>query len=364
MNFSQNSKHIIDNCRFCWMCHHICPVGNVTGQERNTARARALVLSLAMRNATEITPDIIDNMYECTLCGGCTNDCCTGFDPIVFVKEVRANAALEGKTPDYINALIDNFDAKGNIYGAELDSAVADAAKAHAKATDTLLFLGADARYLVGNCASEAVKVLDAAKVEFTVLENEPDSGYSFDTLIGAVEETKAIMAECAKTLNGYKTVVVYDPADAKTFIRQYKEWGIEITANVVTFSSYLADLVANGKYNLNKCSCKLAYQDPALLARELDETQPARDIINACANLDELMLHGKATMFAGNLIMNTYNNATQDLLAQSRWGDICRLGADGVVCASVSEYAKMNENKPEGKKIFTLEQLVLAHLA
>ncbi|MEE1357282.1 MAG: hypothetical protein UHG68_06970, partial [Clostridia bacterium] len=64
MNFTQNTKHIIDNCRFCWMCHHICPVGNVTGQERNTARARAMTLSLIARGAAELTPDILDNMYE------------------------------------------------------------------------------------------------------------------------------------------------------------------------------------------------------------------------------------------------------------------------------------------------------------
>ena len=45
MLISQKSKEIIDSCRFCWMCRHICPIGNATGQERNTARARMLALS-------------------------------------------------------------------------------------------------------------------------------------------------------------------------------------------------------------------------------------------------------------------------------------------------------------------------------
>ena len=75
-------------------------------------------------------------------------------------------------------------------------------------------------------------------------------------------------------------------------------------------------------------------------------------------------MLTGKGTMFAGNLIMSTYNKATMDLIAQQRLAEAVRLGVDGVVCASVSEYACMNENKPEGLKVFTLEQLILAHLA
>ncbi len=363
MNFSQNAKHIIDNCRFCWMCHHICPVGNTTGQERNTARARALVLSLIERGAAELTPDIIDNMYECTLCGGCTADCCTGFDPIVFIREVRAGAALEGKTPDYINALLDNFDAKGNIYGKDMCSCLSDKIAAKG-ASDTLFFLGADARYLMAKNAVEAIELLDKAGVDFTVLADEPDSGYSFDTLVGAVEETKAIMTACAKVLNNYKKVVVYDPADAKTFIRQYKEWGIELTCEIVTFTAFVAELVAAGKFNIKPCECTLAYQDPALLVRELEETEPAREIISACANLKDFMLTKKAVMFAGNLIMSTYNKASMDLIAKSRLAEAVRLGVDGVVCASVSEYALMSENAPEGLKVFTIEQLILNHLA
>ncbi len=364
MNFTQNTKHIIDNCRFCWMCHHICPVGNVTGQERNTARARAMTLSLIARGAAELTPDILDNMYECTLCGGCTKDCVTGFDPIVYVKEVRANAALEGKTPDYINVLIDNYETKGNIYGKDLSAALASAIAAHDKATDTLLFIGADGRYLMGENAADAVKVLEAAKVNFTVLANEPDSGYSFDTLIGAVEETRAIMAETAKVLNNYKKVVVYDVADAKTFVRQYKEWGIELTCEIVTFTAFVDSLIKDGKLNIKKGEGEYAYQDPALLTRELDETEPARNVINACATLKDFMLCGKHTVFAGNLIMSTYNKKTQDLLAKARCADAVRLGVDGIITASVSEYALMAENKPEGLEIYTLEQFVLAHLA
>ena len=46
------------------MCRHICPVGNATGQERNTARARALGLSLVVRGAMELK-DVVYNLYEC-----------------------------------------------------------------------------------------------------------------------------------------------------------------------------------------------------------------------------------------------------------------------------------------------------------
>ena len=119
MQFTEKSKEHIDSCRFCWMCHHVCPIGNATGLERNTARARALGLSLVARDAVEYSDDIINNVYECSLCGGCMTDCVTGWDPIMFTKEARLGAALDGKLPQYVMDMITNLTEKGNIYGAD-----------------------------------------------------------------------------------------------------------------------------------------------------------------------------------------------------------------------------------------------------
>ena len=93
MLISENSKKIIDSCLFCWMCRHICPIGNATGQERNNARARALSLQYVERGAAELS-ECIDNVYECATCGGCENFCVTGWQPIMFVNEARKIAAM------------------------------------------------------------------------------------------------------------------------------------------------------------------------------------------------------------------------------------------------------------------------------
>ena len=62
MNVSENAKNIISNCRFCWMCRHICPIGNATGLERNTARARAMCAFLVV-NGDIKSEEIADNLY-------------------------------------------------------------------------------------------------------------------------------------------------------------------------------------------------------------------------------------------------------------------------------------------------------------
>jgi Fe-S oxidoreductase len=73
MMISDKAKKHVDSCRFCWMCHHICPIGNATGHERSTPRARALGISMVARDAIALE-EIMENIYECAGCGGCVHD--------------------------------------------------------------------------------------------------------------------------------------------------------------------------------------------------------------------------------------------------------------------------------------------------
>ena len=71
--FSEKSKKHADACRFCWMCRHLCPVQLVTGKETNTPRAKGLLVSMITRGM-KLEADTAETMYECMLCGACTND--------------------------------------------------------------------------------------------------------------------------------------------------------------------------------------------------------------------------------------------------------------------------------------------------
>lgn len=363
MYMSEKSKQIVDACRFCWMCRHICPVGNATGQERNTSRARALGLSLVNRGAAELTADIMDNIYECQMCEACTKDCATGWDPTYFTKEVRLQAALDGKTPDYINDIVDKVLATGNVYGAKKAKAAAEKAiKNHEKEEKILLFLGDEARYNAPEAAANAIAVLEKAGVKFTTLAKEPASGAALDWLIGAAEETKAQMADCAAALAKYKTIIAFDPQDAKAFVREYKEYGLKL-GEVVTFTAYVADLIKDGKLKVKNTGKAVTFQDPYQLARQLEETEEPRAIVNACADLTEMLLNKKDTMWAGGSIMAIYNPLVSDLVAKERWMNAINVGADTIVTASVSEYVALKKAAPAGKKVIGIEELVLSAL-
>lgn len=345
------------------MCRHVCPIGNVTGHERNNARGRALSLSMVERGM-DLTEDIVANVYECALCGACTKECATGWDPVEFTKEVRLEAAINGVTPDYINRLIDNVEKTGNPYGkTDISKELKSEIEGLSKDADILLFLGVDARFMSNRSAINAVKLLKKANVDFTVLLDEPDSGYAMDTLLGKAEETKEIMKKAVKTLNKYKTIIAYDPADAKIFMREYKEWDIGLDAKVTTFTGFIDELIKGNILKVNKMNKTFVFQDPAVLARDLEEVNPARDILNACGETKEMLLYGKDTMWAGNLIMNEYMSDVIRLTAKARWENALSTDADVLVTASPSEYEVLLEAKPDNMDLLSIEEVVLRGL-
>lgn len=359
MLISNRSKETIDACRFCWMCRHVCPIGNVTGRERNNARARALSLSMVERGM-DLTPELVDNVYECALCGACTKECVTGWDPVEFTKEVGLEAAMNGAMPDYIDKMIDNIEKVGNPYGkTEICAGLKPYIQSLPEKADILLFLGIDARYINSKQAISAIRLLKKANVDFTVLVDEPDSGYMLDTLLGKAEETRQTMINAAKRLN-YKMIVTLDPADAKVFLREYKEWNIELNARIKTLTSFINELIKEGCLKPVKSDIVFTYQDPSLLSRDLEETEDAREIISACGKLREMLLHGKDTVWAGNLLMNEYIPEVIKMTAEKRWEDAIRTKAEALVTASPSEYEVMARVKPENMELLSIEEVVL----
>ena len=278
----------------------------------------------------------------------------------MFTKETRLQAALDGKTPDYIAALVSNCLETGNAYGkTEICSDLAAAVKAHSAKKDTLLLLGVDAKYMVCEQALKAIKVLEKAGVDFTVLDSEPASGAQLDFLIGAANETKEQMVACAKALGEYKTVVVYDPDDAKAIKQTYKEYGIDVAADVVTYTSFVAGLVKDGKLAAKNSGKAVVFQDPYQLARDLEETEEAREVVKAYANLSEMLLNRGETVWAGNILMAQYMPKVINKVAERRIFNATSIGANAIVTVSVAEYASLKAVAKD-VEILSLEDLIL----
>ncbi len=358
MNITEKAKKIADSCRFCWMCRHICPIGNATGQERNTARARSLGVSLVVRGATELK-EIADNIYECTLCGACTNNCMTGWDPKVFIQEVKTEILLSGVTPEYIVKLLEKYAETGNVYGKEACKCLDELYNTD---SETLLFVGQDALYNSPESVKNAAAVLKKAGVNVS-LTKEQDSGAALWFLTGKTAETQAAAKKCAETLNGYKTVVVYDPVDLKLMLHEYKEWGIEITAKLISFNEYLLSLIETGALKVKKSANEYSLQDNYAYARELDDSETGRKLIEKVGVVKDMLLIGKEANLAGQLIMAQYMPAVMEQVAKDRWFNAKNMDCKTVVTENPAEYVALKATCPDGYRVITVEEMIMENM-
>lgn len=358
MNITEKAKKIADSCRFCWMCRHVCPIGNATGQERNTARARSLGVSLVVRGATELK-EIADNIYECTLCGACTNNCMTGWDPKVFIQEVKTEIVLNGETPDYILALLEKYQATGNVYGQEACKCLEELYNTNG---ETALFVGQDALYKSPESVKNAVALLKKAGMDVS-LTKQQDSGAALWFLTGKTQETQTVAKKCAETLNKYKTVVVYDPVDLKLMLHEYKEWGIEITAKIVGFNEYVLGLIENGRLAVKKSANEYSLQDHYAYARELDDSETGRKLIEKVGVVKDMLLIGKEANLAGQLIMAEYMPTVMEQVAKDRWTNAGNMNCKTVVTENPAEYVALKATVPQGYRVISIEEMILENI-
>ena len=358
MNITEKAKNIIDNCRFCWMCRHICPIGNATGLERNTARARAMGASMVVRGATELK-EISDNVYECTLCGACTNNCMTGFDPKVFIQELKTEVVLNGVAPAYILKLLETYAQTGNVFGIEACKCLEELYNTNSK---TLLFVGQDALYQSPESVKNAVAVLKKAGMDVSLDKNQ-DSGATLWFLTGKTQETQDAAKKCAERLNGYETVIVYDPVDLKLMLHEYKEWGVEIKANVVSFNEYLLSLIESGKIKVQKSEKEYSLQDNYAYARELDDSETGRKLIEKVGVVKDMLLIGKEANLAGQLIMAQYMPDVMTQVAKDRWINAKNMDCKTIVTENPAEYVVLKATCPDGYRVISVEEMIMENM-
>ena len=141
--------------------------------------------------------------------------------------------------------------------------------------------------------------------------------------------------------------------------MREYKEWGIELKAEVVTFTSFVAGLIKDGKLSIKKQNITFTPQDSPILARDLEETEPVREILSACGEVKEMLLNRQHTMLAGNLIMNEYMPKVIETVAKNRWINAKNANAEILVTECFAEYTLLSENKIDGIELKKIEEVV-----
>lgn len=354
---NQALKHA-DACRFCWMCRHICPVGQVTGKEGNNARPKGLLVSLDHRGIP-LDESAMELMYECTLCRGCAHHCETGFDPVIYILEARTKAVVEDLLPPNVKAVLERTLGGSAIEAEEADE-ITEAVAALPEKADVLVYLGETARKKQPAIALAFMDLLKKAGITFTVLKEEPQSGALLAEIMGYVEDVKNVAKACADTCRetGAGTIVVLDESDAAFMKHQWAEWQL-FDGDIVTATACTAELIETGKLKPGSIKLRACYHDPAMIAREVEETEPARKIISAMGiDLHELFRSRKTTKSSGGTLLSLINPEMARMVAEGRLGDVSFAGENAVITSTPTAFDNFSKVEQEDIKIddlFTL---------
>ena len=348
---SQNALHHAEKCRFCFMCRHLCPVQLQTGKEINTPRAKGLVLSMINKGAEQFSADVAEAMYECLLCDACVNDCATGFQPPVYIREARTEAVVNDLAPAAVMELIENIEKSGNIYG-ETKPSFAQEGK------DVLVYIGEVAACKAPQMAKNLLNLLAKAGVSAKVLADEPASGVMLADLMGYVDEVAQQAKACAAAINGagLKTVVVLDSYDAEIMKQHYAQWGAEINAEIVTATAFVAKLIEEGKLTAKAEGELAACHDDDRLARTFYEFEPIRAMAKAAGYKNtEMFNKERLAKSCGTAVALAYMPRITTMVAGGRWDDLKRTEAKTMLTANPQAYLCLSQAVPEGYKLVDL---------
>lgn len=251
-----------ENCRFCWMCRQVCPVGHVTARETLTPHAWALTIESVKRGQLAWNRETADVMYACADCGLCRSHCVTDQPLPDAIVAARAEIVRAGAAPAVVAELDQKLRAYGNPYVAELP-------ESSGRKGPIALFVGDTGRHVGARSVEAAMHLLRTIGIDAIPICNGRSSGLLASSL-GLTETAEALGRAVIQDLDrvGVEELLVLAPDDSWTFEYVYPRrlgltWPAAVRVREVT--DVLADAASDGRLTIEprRDVTTFAYHDP-----------------------------------------------------------------------------------------------------
>ncbi len=282
-------------CAYCGYCRSVCPTYDGVGWESCSPRGR-IQLTRLLLEGNRLSADQMKRLYQCTLCGHCTQACSTHIDLRRFWLSARAETVTHGLAPNGLGAAADNVAGTGNVYGYPNAERAGWAEYIEDAPPDLYQRDRAGVVYFVGcsssfspraqRIAEAFVRVMTAAGVDFSIL-GEGELCCGFPLLAAGMRDR----AEALVELNlarfrsvGAATAVFTCPACRMMWLEEYASHlpGVRMLHS----TELLVELAAAGRIPLKGLVKEVTYHDPCDLARNGGVYEPPRRLLAAIPGL------------------------------------------------------------------------------
>jgi Fe-S oxidoreductase len=263
-----------ENCRFCWMCRHMCPVGFVTHRETHTPHAWALTVESVKRRQLQWNDETAEVMYACADCGLCQSHCATDQPLPDAIALAREAIIAGGHAPGAVLDVRDRLERHGHPYAtASPRAGGGNPVVPEGDGRVVALFVGDAAHHLAPNAVDAATDLLGVAGIRTVPIGVGRSSGWLASSL-GLKDVASSLATQALEEIagSGCVEVVVLSTADRWAFKHVYPaRLGAAWPAGVIVHdvAGVLADVVTEGRLRFRRQpSPPYAYHDPCHSAR------------------------------------------------------------------------------------------------
>jgi heterodisulfide reductase subunit D len=333
-------------CAYCGYCRAVCPTYAGVGWESCSPRGR-IQLTRLLLEGTPLTAEQMMRLYQCTMCGHCTQVCSTRIDLREFWLVARAQTVERNLSPKGLSVASDNVAKTGNVYAYQnderagwaeyMDDAPADLyQRDHA---EVVYFVGCSSSFSprVQHIAESFVRVMTAAEVNFTILgEGEVCCGFPL-VVAGMKDQARTLIERNLERVRatGATTIVFTCPACRMMWREEYA--GHLPGVRLLHSTELLAELTAALRRPLKDVRQVVTYHDPCDLARNGGVYDAPRQVLAAVPSLQLVEVHERrerGLCCGGGGDLEMVDPALAGRVAARTAGKLAATGAQAIVTA------------------------------
>ncbi len=334
-------------CAQCGYCTDSCTEFYGRGWESFSPRGKWYFLRELMEGRAKMTQEWVDKFLVCTTCERCDFKCPLDLPIEPSWMELRGELIQkrDGLTFPPFEIMAASLRKEGNIWAAyrkDRSAWVPDDLRPKIKEqAEVAYFAGCTASYVEPDIAEGALRLLDAAGVEFTYM-GEDESCCAIPMLVAGrwdvfEEVLRRNVAEMKK--RGAKTVVTSCPACWLVWHTVYPEWaerlGIEFDFETKHYSELIAPKLASGELKpTHPIHKRVTWHDSCHIGRAGGVYEPPRELIRAVPGVEfvEMEHNREDGLCCGSVLTLIGDPPTAEVLGDIRIQEAVDVEAEAIL--------------------------------